>query len=372
MRAVSIFQGYFIEGNNPVMNLRSQRAISRRLLLVAGVLLAIAYILHPRPVIYRVAAADFAEKQKNRPAWHSERQLSLSDYIKKTTEDRLLIVEDQAWLDLRHRCQAATDWILLAPSEMPWTIEQAHQARDFTYIQMHENGVPVYLDVTAVRPGDYTPVPADIRYPLRSRGLWVLIVAVLGYILIPWNKSDPQVVDYQSFRGALLPDILGVMFLVLFFGLPWLIVSSTSGVSNPLNPEGMPVITIVLWFMSLFGLALIAVAARYEAWHLKVLPNELRINALTGTDSLAFTDIESLTEEPYKPPKALVRWGLFMGLINWRALGPTLLVASRNDFQIVITLKDGTTRKFVRTCLRNIEAVVTACKATGITVDVEL
>ncbi len=354
------------------MSQRSQRAILRRLLLVAGILLSVTLILRPSPVIYRVAATDFAEKQKNRPAWHSARQLSLSEYIKKTTEDRLLIVESQAWLELLHWCQTATDWILLTSSEMPWTVEQERQARDFTYVQMQENGVPFYLDVTVVRPGDYTPVPTKLRYPSRSKGLWILAVAVLGYILIPWNKGDPQVIDYQRFRGALLPDILGVMLLVLFFGLPWLIVPSTSGVSNPLNPEGMPVITIVLWCMALFGLGLIAVACRYEAWSLKISPNELLINNLTGTESLAFNAIESLTEIPYEPPKALVRLGLLMSLINWRALGPTLLVASRNDFQIVITLKDGTTRKFVRTLLRNINAMVAACKTAGITVDVEL
>ena len=61
-----------------------------------------------------------------------------------------------------------------------------------------------------------------------------------------------------------------------------------------------------------------------------------------------------------------------MGLISWRVLGPTLLVASRSDTWIEIHLKDGTSRRFVRTCLRNLDALVQSCKDAEIEVEVEM
>ncbi len=199
-----------------MMNLRTQRAILRRLLLVAGILFAITFALWPRPVIYRVEATDFAKKQQDLPGWNSLRQLSLPEYIQEATKDRLLEVEGQPWQDLLQRSRSVTDWLLLTPDQMPWTVEQAAQVRDFTYVRLQEGDLPMVLGITVVRPGDYTPVPAELRYPLRGKSLWILIAVVLGYALIPWSKADKTIVDYRRFRGGdfarpLGPDVPGAV-----------------------------------------------------------------------------------------------------------------------------------------------------------------
>ena len=265
-------------------------------------------------MIYRVEATDFAKKQQDLPGWNSLRQLSLPEYIQEATKDRLLEVEGQPWQDLLQRSRSVTDWLLLTPDQMPWTVEQAAQVRDFTYVRLQEGDLPMVLGITVVRPGDYTPVPAELRYPLRGKSLWILIAVVLGYALIPWSKADKTIVDYRRFRGAILPDLLGLMFLVLFYGLPWLIVPSTSGLSNPLDPDGMVPITIVLWLMALFGVALVWVGAYYEAWSLSIRAEKLELNTLKGQETFSLSDDPEPGRNPLQTFQGLGRFGIAYGL----------------------------------------------------------
>jgi hypothetical protein len=328
-------------------------------------------VLWPRPVVYRVRATDFTRQQQNRRPWDASRNLPLQDYVKKTTEGRVVVVKGQAWEELLNRCRRAQKRILLPPAEMPWGEDVAARAGDFTYVQVEAAKGLSYLDVTALRPGDYTRVPTKLRYPLRTAGLWLLLAAVLTYLLVPWSGAQPDTVSYKRVRGVMLPDILGAIFLVLFYALPWLIIPSTTGHSNPTAPDGMLPLTVVLWAFALLGAVFFWISARTEAWSLKVAEEALRLTTITGVETIAFHRIQSIKETPVEVPGALAQWGWLMSLVSWQAAGPTLLMTARSDSQIQIGLTDGTSRRFVRTCLRNVNVLIEACRDRGVRMEIE-
>lgn len=344
---------------------RGTRAILRRLLLVAGLLTGLAMALWPRPVVYRLRATDFRQDQQKRRSWDQSRNLTLPDYIKKTTEGRLLVVKGQAWEELLKRCLRGQNRILLPPARMPWGEELAARAGNFTYVHVEDAKGLSYLDVTAIRPGDYTRVPAKLRYPLRTMGLWILLAAGLAYLLVPWPGAGSGTLSYRRGRGVMLPDILGTVFLALFYALPWLIIPSTTGHSSPIAPEGMLPLTVILWAFALLGIVFFWIAARTEAWSLRVGEETLRLTTITGVETIPFDRIERIEETPVEAPAALAKWGWLMSLLSWRAAGPTLLMTARSDSQIQIVLTDGSSRRFVRTCLRNVNVLVEACRDAG-------
>ena len=324
----------------------------------------------PRPIIYRVRDTDFSQHQHKRRPWDKSRSLPLHQYISKTTQGRLLKVRGQAWKDLLKRCRNAPTRILIPPAEMPWDDAAAGRAGDFTYVYVEDMKGSPYLDVTAIRPGDYPKVPAKLRYPLRTTGLWVLLITALAYLLVPWPGDEPDTLSYMRGRGVVLPDVLGTVFLILFYCLPWLIVPSTTGHSNPIT-GGMVPLTVILWAFMLPGMAFFWISARTEAWCLTVDEDALRLTTMRGEEEIRFDRIDGLAETPVEPPAVLVRWGWLMSLLSWRAAGPTLLMAARSDSQIHIRLTDDTSRRFVRTCLRNVEVLVRACREAGIKTNME-
>ena len=350
---------------------RAKRAIVRRLFLISGVILGVVFALWQRTALYRVSAVDFAQRQRNEYGWTGRRQMEPTDYIRDRTEGHLLRRDGQGWLDLYREVVASGEYRFFLPSRRPLDEVAGHLNGSFSYVALEHAGTPVYLEVVASRPGDVPAAPVHLRYPLRRFALAVFLAGLLGYFLIPWPKREPDVVAYVRFNGTVLPDLgLGVLFTGVFFALPWFIVPGEAGTSHPLIVDGgWIILTLVMWGFCLFGLAIHGVAAWYEVLRVGVAGNHLVIETLRAVERVDFADIERVDLAVREPPGLLVRAGWLVSLLNWRALGPTLLVASRSDPVIEFVLRDGRRRRLGLTAMCHLDRLISSLKGAGVTVD---
>ena len=353
---------------------RARRAILRRALLVAGIILGIVCAFWQRAVLYRIRAVDFADRQQREYAWTGRRTMPLAQYIAQKTEGHLLYRDGEAWLDFYDMVAGGGGYQFFLPRHAPLDDLVDHLKGPFTYVALNHGVRTTYLDVVAARPDGSPAAPTHLRYPLRRFALGVFLVGLAGYMLIPWPRRNRDTVGYARSIGALVPDLgVGTLFIGVFFTLPWLIVPGEAGTSHPLVLDGgWIILTLAMWGLCLFGLAILGVAAWYEARAIHVGETDLTIESILGTERIAFTDIERVTCGVREPPKALVTAGYLMSLINWRAAGPTLLVASRSDPLVCIVTRDGKQRNLSLTGLYNLERLIAAMKKADIPVDPEL
>ncbi len=300
--------------------------------------------------------------------------MELADYIKNRTEGRLFMMEGQAWLDLYKEVAALGEQGYFLPDQRPLDELARRLDGSFTYVALKQEGATAYLDVTLVRPGDFPKAPTHLQYPLRPFALGVFVAGLLGYLLIPWPRRDPNVVAYARFTGTQLPDLgVGMILLGLFFALPWFIVPHQTHASHPLVLDGgWIILTLVMWGLSLFGLAIHAVAAWYEAWCVHIGADHLIMESIWSADRVPFADMERLTMGSREPPRALIVAGLLISLLNWRAAGPTLLAAGRKDPVVCLITRDGRRRTIGLTALCNADRLVASLQQAGVAVDPDL
>jgi hypothetical protein len=353
---------------------RAKHAVARRVLLVGGVIGALTLALWQQSELYRVARVDFASRQQDEPGWTHHRQEPLQDYIEYKTQGRLLEKTGQAWLDLYQELGPAGEHRFFSTGRPPLTELARAFDSGFTYVVLEHEGQAHYLGVNVSRPGDFPAAPASLRYPLRWLAPWVFLAGFLGYLLIPWPKREPDVVAYTRWVAASLPDLfVGMLLVGMFYALPWFVVPGQAHVSHPLVVEGgWMILTVVMWGFCLFGLAIYATAAWYEASCIRVADDHLVIESIRTMERIAFADIERVNLAVREPPKTLVKIGLLIGLLNWRAIGPTLLVAGRRDRMIELVLRDGRRRRFGLTGVYHLDRLISALRQAGVHVDPDL
>jgi hypothetical protein len=344
------------------------------LFLVVGVLSGVVCAFWQRAELYRVGVTDFSQRQRCEEAWTGRRGMELSEYVKDRTEGRLLRKDGQAWLDLYKEVVVRDEPGFFLPRRRPLDEVAGQLDGVFTYVALEQEGTTVYLDVLLAQPGCLPPAPVHLRYPLRRFALAVFAAGLLGYLLTPWPKRDPDVVAYTRFRCALLPDLaLGLVLLGLFFAVPWFVVPHQARTSHPVILDGGWIfLTVILWGFCLFGLLIHAVAAWYETRRIRIAGDHLVIESMRGDERVPFADIERLTCGVREPPRALVKAGLLVSLVNPRAAGPTLLAAGQRDPVLCLVARDGRRWTFGLTGICHVERMIDALKQAGIAVDPDL
>ncbi|HPD17819.1 MAG TPA: hypothetical protein PLE19_23015 [Planctomycetota bacterium] len=363
----------------------------RRTILVAGLVCALWFAASPAPALVRVRAVDFAAEQARKPKFAEASRLPLAEFIVEETRDRLVAVEGAEWEELlrvARRLAAGREldaaWLRRAnlggratsfffrPDEAPVRDLAGKLSDDhpFTYVAV---GVSGYLGVTFSRLFTTMGAPRWLAYPLRRYAVWVFAAALLLYVLLPWPRVRANTAYYSRVRASVLPDLIGVMLTGVFFVMPLIIVPQISPRGDLLDAEGgWIILTLVFWALCVFGLAIFAVAARYTACQVRVLEDRLEYVTLTGVQAFPYGEIAAVELAAYEPPRALVRAGFIVSLINWRAAGPTLLVASRTDSVLRVKARDGRSFQLVLTALRGVKHVIAGLQNGGVALSDEV
>jgi len=336
----------------------------RRVVLIGGVWGALWCMLWPTPELVSLSAADFAGRQKRMGKWRDESRLPLDQFIAHQTKDRLVQVEGPAWeamlktlksmktkgpVDkaLRHRVgiDYSSDNLYFRPDEEPVAsvANKLNDRRPFTYVALGTGDARQYLTMSWQSGGSASgSAPSAMLHPRRGMSLWLLLGAIAVYVLLPWPKRTGNMVLYSRASGGVMPDIVGVMLSSVFFVMPLLIIPSIASTPDLFDVEGgWIILTLIFWSLAGFGLAIEAIAAWYTSFRVVAGPDGLRRTTLFGSQDYAYTDIEAVSLAAYQPPRWLVKAGLLMSLLSWRALGPTLLVAGRSDPVLEVKCRDG-------------------------------
>ena len=358
--------------------------IVRRVVVVVGVALALWFALVPCAARIELRAQDFAADQARRPAWSGDREKPLAEFVRERTRDRIVDVSGPQWVELAERAE------LLGRGKLPahapdvgerFGAKALYVAPDAAFLgalgtRLDEDNSFLYLRIesatgprwlgAAWRPGSEgrEVEPSTIYYPKRHLWPWILIATLAVYVLVPRPRRRPDTLRSNPRAAVVMPDVVGTLIFASFFGLSLVLAAQMATSGQPLAGDWI-VPTLVVWALSLFGVAILAIATHYATLRIRLLPDRVERVSLAGTTSCPYTSI--LSAEPYAkpPPKALGCMGLLVGLFQWRAVGPTLLAIGRSTSVLEVRCESGTAWRISLSALEEPERLVEALERHG-------
>lgn len=359
--------------------------VLRRVVLVVGLGSAVVAAVWPVAGVYQVGFQDWARAYGERPIWHDEQQATAEEYRASVLAGREIAVAGPAWgailraaIELAHggevgqnlMARAAAGNLYFRAGEPPLADVRGviGDGREVAYLAITTAAGTRHLVVTWLRPPWARHVaPALVLYPRRAFAPWFLLAALLVYALLPWPRFSAESIHYQRVRGAILPDVVGTLQFLPFFGLPFFVIAANQP-TRELFAGDWAALTLIGWGMSLFGLAIFAAAAWYASFCVEPGREGLRVVTLRGATYLTWSEIAAVRELSYRPPRWL-RWAsAIVSLLSWRAAGPALLAASRSDPGIELIARDGRRVRLWLTALDGVDRLRAAILAAGVPV----
>lgn len=190
----------------------------------------------------------------------------------------------------------------------------------------------------------------------------LLAALALGiYMYLPRPARPDGALGYAAMPAIVMPDVLGFLLGMMFFGLPFLM----SG--DPALQDGIWIVGAVLWGMGGFALAILVIAARHAVSWVLIKPDGLVIANLSGIHDMPFAEIETVRPRERRLPRwvsaALI---LFGGL---RGAGTALLHGNRVAHGIEFLRRNGTRLRIGVDAFDDLPAVAAALKDAGVTLE---
>ena len=252
--------------------------IVRRVLACLFLAAALVTFLTPAPALLRVSSVDFVQEQK-RELFADDRRLPLADYIAKETKERLVSVQgsewqdffqgvsatasgkppNNAWSERRSQGWLGADSVFFRPDEAPLNRVTGNMSKSgATYLTLANSAPAQYLSVLYQVPFEMLDsAPPGLAYPFRSFSLWLALLGLSIYVLLPRAKHPPEALTYSRLRAVLLPDLLGFFLFGAFFAMPLFVIPHVASAGNLFDVEGGWIfLTLFGWLFALFGISL--------------------------------------------------------------------------------------------------------------------
>lgn len=210
--------------------------------------------------------------------------------------------------------------------------------------------------------------PVDLRHPWRAVAPLILAGGLLAYVAIPWRRAAPDRVMYGRFRGAVLPDVIGVILGAGPFALVLAIVTYDSTMSRMLEAGYQGPLQVAL-LSSVFGWVIWAIAARTAAFAITIRSDGLLVETWRGTRALPYSEIAALEPTHYETPAWLQALAALGALARPRHAGSMLLLATEEHEGLTLVPRDGPPIRFWRTALHGADRLVAALRAAGVATD---
>lgn len=184
-------------------------------------------------------------------------------------------------------------------------------------------------------------VPTPMAYPLRPAWPWLVAIGLATYLLLPWRKIGPDTIAWPTWR-LVLGDVASALLFIPFFGLPFLIIGSTQAALTFLLP-----FTAVFWILAALGAYLILWIIRYACWSVRVMPDAILIENLTGRRTIPFAEITGIQRAEIRPPKWFVVLSFIAAFVPSRGsarigqAGRAMLLASSSTSGLILRLRNG-------------------------------
>ena len=355
----------------------------RRALLVAGLFVGLWCALMPVEAVVRVEVADVeaALRRASRdPAGAPVTSMA------KAAEDRTSVGEPATWARVAGAAAAVragrppeppfddrvgTAWgraaLYLGADDgtVRTLVPSLGPDRTFAYVRTALDGRDAWLEATWLRPAYARDVePSRLLRPSRRLALPVFGLALALYVLLPRWKPGETTAYYGRARAVVLPDALGVLLCAVFLALPMFVIP-TSPAGGGLFDGDWVALTIVMWAMAGFGLAILGVAAWYATLRFEVEPDAIRRVTLFGARTIPLASIEEVRPVTHRAPRRLVGLSLLVGLFRPALLGQALLLAGREDPGVELVLRGGERVRVLLTALEHAGALERALARVG-------
>ncbi|MDD3654208.1 MAG: hypothetical protein PHO01_08510 [Desulfotomaculaceae bacterium] len=344
----------------------------RRVALFFGILVGIGLFFYVTPAIVSVTAVDWQKEQAGELNSFSGyvsaekkrlSQLPLEDYIQEKTGGKATLVDAGQWATFFHEVQLASHgeytrsiygnrvskedkddfWkptrpvpVFFKPDELPfaqWGL--SFKADEQVYIKATQGDAYLllkYEDYQSTLSAMYSPyrvAPGWLYYPYRIYGIGVMAAGLLLYIFLPRRKRKPDDIAY-AVGNMIAGDLVAVILLVPFYGLPFVINGGTVQSVTSMWP-----ISAAMWVMALLSTSLLFYNARYASFRIELTPDALYLSTYRGVRELRFAEIESAGLVSLRNPgwfrklfMALALMSFFGGRSSPQPVGSALLAAT--------------------------------------------
>lgn len=211
--------------------------------------------------------------------------------------------------------------------------------------------------------------PAHLRHPWRGAAALILAAGLLVYVAIPWRRVTPDRVMYGRFRGAVLPDVLGVILGAGPYALVLAVVTYDSTMCRVLEAGYQGPLQVAL-LSSVFGWVIWAISARTASFAITIRPDGLLIETWRGARALPYSAIAALEPAHYETPAWLKALAVLGALARPRHTGSMILLATEEHEGLTLVPREGPPIRFWLTALHGADRLLAALRAAGVATDV--
>ncbi|NLB52539.1 MAG: hypothetical protein GX808_06325 [Syntrophomonadaceae bacterium] len=344
----------------------------RRVALVLGILVGLALFCYVAPAMVSLTALDWEEEQagelKSYSGYVTEEEkrlnsLPLDEYIAEKTGGQVTDVDGAQWGTFFQQVQLASNaeykssqygsrvseedkddfWkptrpveVFFKPDEIPYSQWGLRQSDSQTaYISTDSGSETIYLRLkyhdyktsVGAMSSPYRTAPGWLYHPYRTIGIIIMILGLLLYIFLPRRKKQPDDISYST--GSMLAgDLVGVILLLPFYGLPFLINGGTVQAITGLWP-----VTLVMWLIACISIYLFYSNAWNASYLIELTKDALSLVTFKGVREMRFEDMAAVDLVALSNPgwfRKLFLAVAFLSVISGRAsstqpLGTALL-----------------------------------------------
>ncbi len=394
----------------------TQIELIRRIIIAAAIIIGIMCIGYVTPAVISLEWVDFKLEQEKQlePTYgylsdEDKRlgNLPLQEYIDEMTEGKTVELNTKEWGNFFNQVYLASsgqyadsdygdrvsekdkEWyfspgeknvkVFFKPSELPAESWGLNKNLNSTYLNIESQGNKYYIEAyyrSFLDPVDrfYITPPTNMYHPWRTIGIIILIAGLILGFALPRKKPELEDVYYQT--GPMIAgDMVGVMFLGLFFTLPIGINEGT--IQAVTHWWGLTLVFMPFVFAALY---ILYINGWHASYRLRFRPDSIARVTFRGIEQYRYMDISSVEEVVLVYPK----WFLWMfrivmlfALLSGKGAttstaGPYLLSESASYAGLAVNRRDGRPlyiwygNQMGNVILPGYERVIEECRQHGI------
>lgn len=217
------------------------------------------------------------------------------------------------------------------------------EARRVMYLTEGSGARQRVVCATLLNAGD---IPAQtsplLSAPYRRYAPWCFLAGLLAYLLLPWPRRAGAVIAYRPGSGVIAPDWLGIGLIGGFFTLALLVVSRDSNFAGVMTSSGWVPLTAWSLCAILVGLPILLFSSANAVFALELLPGGVRVLQWGRRREIAYPGIEEADLVIVGAPRWLRRLSLLMLLVNALRAAPAVVLLHQSYLYLQLRLRDGT------------------------------
>ncbi|MGI5880791.1 MAG: hypothetical protein ACOX6L_09385 [Syntrophomonadaceae bacterium] len=395
----------------------------RRLAIFIGILAGVGLFFYIVPALINITAVNWQQEQADELKSISGyvtsedkrlNQLPLNEYIAEKTGGKETAVDSDKWADFFREVEKASYqeysqsiygnrvseldkdefWkprglvpVFFKPAEIPyaeWSLIPEDGARAYVFLTSEATTsyfllrYEDYLVSVGAMSQPYRQPPGWLYRPYRNIGIGLMILGLLLYIVLPRRKKTDGEISYAGGR-IIAGDIVAMMLLTLFYGLPFLINGGTVQAVT-----GMWPVTLIMWLLALLAVVLLYYSAWYASYRIELTPEAIHLITFKGEKACRFDEITAVELISLRNPGwfrklflAMAMLSMLSGRGSTQPAGSALLAATASYGGLEIRTRNGKpvylwfTDQLGGVILPNFDRVPQALQSAGISIKEE-